>query len=81
MECIHCLGLMGEDNIFDFEGTHGFMWRKGWRCLNCGHAEDSLIAANHCLHEETMRVRPSGELANEREQANLKAKSVTCVVA
>ena len=57
MECIRCQGLMVEDQFFDFEGALGFMWMKGWRCMNCGHAADPVIEANHRLHEATMLVR------------------------
>ena len=51
MTCRRCQGLMAEDQFFDFEGTQGFMWMKGWRCMNCGHAADPLIEANRHLHE------------------------------
>ena len=27
MTCRRCQGLMSEDQFFDFEGTHGFMWQ------------------------------------------------------
>jgi hypothetical protein len=56
MECIRCQGLMVEDHFFDFEGTQGFMWMKGWRCMHCGHAADPLLEANRRLHEATMLV-------------------------
>ena len=46
MEYTRCQGLMMKDQFFDFEGTQGFMWMQGWRCMNCGHAEDPLTAAN-----------------------------------
>jgi hypothetical protein len=45
---------MVEDQFIDFEGTQGFMWMKGWRCMNCGYAEDPVIAANRRLHEATV---------------------------
>ena len=54
MKCRRCQGLMAEDQLFDFEGTQGFMWMKGWRCMNCGHAADPLIEANRHLHEATV---------------------------
>jgi len=50
MTCVRCRGLMGEDQFFDFEGTQGFMWMRGWRCMNCGHAADPIIEANRRLH-------------------------------
>ena len=51
MECRRCQGLMEEDQFFDLEGTQGFMWMKGWRCMNCGHAADPVIEANRRLHD------------------------------
>ncbi len=77
MECTRCQGLMVEDQFFDFEGTQGFMWMKGWRCMNCGHAADPVIEANHRLHAATVRVRPSEELEHEKTHACLRAETVT----
>ena len=51
MKCKRCGGLMAEDQFFDFEGTQGFMWMKGWRCMNCGYAADPVIEANRHLHD------------------------------
>ena len=62
MECQRCQGLMVEDQFFDFEGTQGFMWMKGWRCMNCGHAADSVIEANHRLREATVLMQSPEEL-------------------
>ncbi|MEO5631614.1 MAG: hypothetical protein ABIR69_07035, partial [Nitrospiraceae bacterium] len=58
MHCRRCQGLMMEDQFFDYEGTQGFMWMRGWRCVNCGHAVDPGIEANHRLKTLTMRARP-----------------------
>ena len=69
MECIRCQGLMVKDHFFDFEGTHGFMWMKGWRCMNCGHAADPLIVANRRLHEATVLV---GRPRNRRMRKNTR---------
>ena len=77
MECIRCRGLMVEDHFFDLEGTQGFMWMKGWRCMNCGHAEDPLTEANRRLHAATVLVRPSEELDNANELTFLRIKTVT----
>ena len=49
MTCKRCQGLMAED-----QGTHGFMWMKGWRCMNCRYAADPVIEANRHLHEATV---------------------------
>ena len=56
MKCKRCQGLMAEDQFFDFEGTQGFMWMKGWRCMNCGHAVDSVREANRRLQDATVGV-------------------------
>ena len=79
MNCNRCQGLMLEDQLFDFEGTHGFMWMKGWRCMNCGHVMDPLIEANHRLHEATLLVRLCKEPETENE--HLRAETVTRVAA
>ena len=81
MECTRCQGLMVEEQFFDFEGTQGFMWMKGWRCMNCGHAADSVIEANHRLHEATTLVRSSEELEKENEHVDFLAETVTRVAA
>jgi glutamate-1-semialdehyde aminotransferase len=72
---------MVEDQFFDFEGTQGFMWMKGWRCMNCGHAADSVIEANHRLHEATVLARSPEELEKENVHVSLRAEPVTRVAA
>jgi len=79
MHCTRCQGLMMEDQLFDFEGTQGFMWMKGWRCMNCGHIVDPVIAANQRVHEATLLVRPCEELETEHEHR--WAETVTRVAA
>jgi hypothetical protein len=81
MECIRCQGLMVEDQFFDFEGTQGFMWMKGWRCMNCGHAVDPVIEANHRLHDATVLVLSPEELEKANEYVCLRAEPVTRVAA
>ena len=43
------------------------MWLKVWRCMNCGHAVDSVIEANHSLHGATVLVPSPEELEKENE--------------
>ena len=81
MECRRCQGLMVEDHFFDLEGTHGFMWMKGWRCMNCGHAADPLREANRRLHDATVFGRPSEEPKHEKAHVYLRADTVTRVAA
>ena len=81
MECIRCQGLMVEDNFFDFEAIEGFMWMKGWRCIDCGHAADPVIEANRCLHVATLLVRPCEERENQDEHVYFEAGTITRVAA
>ena len=67
MHCRRCQGLMMEDQFFDYEGTQGFMWMRGWRCVNCGHAVDPLIDANRRLNALTMLVPHEGPEYKEKE--------------
>lgn len=46
---------------------------KGWRYMNCGHAVDPVIQANHRLHEATVLMRLSKE--QETEHVCLRAKT------
>ncbi len=64
MTCSRCHGLMHEHHFFDFEGTQGFMWMKGWRCLNCGHAVDPVLEANRRLHRSTRAQSTSDQVMN-----------------
>ena len=48
MTCLRCQGLMLEDHFFDFEGAYGFMWMKGWRCMNCGYVHEGPEAPQTC---------------------------------
>jgi len=72
---------MAEDQFFDFEGAQGFMWMRGWRCMNCGYAADPVIEANHRLHEATVLVRSAEEPENETKHVYLRAEPVTRVAA
>jgi hypothetical protein len=53
---------MHEDHFYDIEGTQGFMWMKGWRCLNCGYAVDPILEANRRLQQSARTVSPSDEM-------------------
>lgn len=54
MQCFRCNGLMLADRFLDAQGTSGFTWVEGWRCLNCGLISDPLIDQNRSLHEEVV---------------------------
>jgi len=81
MDCVRCQGLMVEDQFFDLQGAQGFMWMKGWRCMNCGHVVDPIIEANRRLHEAALLVGPSEELENEAEHVSRVAEASTHLVA
>lgn len=49
MKCDRCEGLMLEDDFLDMQETGG-MWLRMWRCINCGHALDSVTVANRQRH-------------------------------
>jgi uncharacterized Zn finger protein len=75
MTCIRCQGLMVEDQLFDFEGTHGFMWMKGWRCVNCGRVHDSAIEQHRLAQQEKVVALPSGEPDYQDDEVHLGAES------
>lgn len=54
-------------HIIESARLEGFMWLKVWRCMNCGHAVDSVIEANHSLHGATVLVPSPEELEKENE--------------
>ena len=52
MTCPRCQRVMHEDRFYDFVRTQDFIWTKGWRCLNCGHAVDpTTMESNRHLHQ------------------------------
>jgi uncharacterized Zn finger protein len=61
MNCSRCLGLMVEDQLFDFEGAYGEMWTTSLRCVNCGHVHDSLMEQNCLAQQGQVLVLSSGE--------------------
>ena len=81
MNCKNCLGLMTEDHFFDCAGTDGLMWMRGWRCVNCGHAENPLIEANRRLHEMTMLPLPHEEPEYKGTEVYLEDDRITRVAA
>jgi hypothetical protein len=49
MKCERCEGLLLQDDFLDMQETGG-MWLRIWRCINCGHARDSVMVANRQHH-------------------------------
>lgn len=81
MECTRCQGLMVEAHFIDMEGTQGFMYMKGWRCLNCGHAKDALIEANRRLQEASVLALTHEGQDYEREDVHLGVETFTGLAA
>jgi hypothetical protein len=50
VNCGRCEGLMLEDDFIDMKESCEGMWLRAWRCLNCGHATDSVMVVNRQLH-------------------------------
>jgi hypothetical protein len=49
--------------------------------MNCGHAADPVIEANHRLHEANTLVRSPEKLEKANEHVYLRAESITRVAA
>jgi len=81
MNCTRCQGLMTEEDFHDFEETEGFMWMRGWRCVNCGEAVDPLIEANRRLHEMALLALPHEKPEYKGAEVHLEAGRVTRVAA
>ena len=75
MNCRRCLGLMAEDHFLDLEGAYGEMWTTSWRCMNCGHVDDSVIEQNRLTQQEQVLVRPSGAPDYQDDKVHLGAES------
>jgi hypothetical protein len=81
MNCPRCQGLMREDQFFDCEGTQGFMWMRGWRCVDCGHAVDPLMEANRRLKALTMLALPHEGPEDKGKEVYREADRMTQVAA
>jgi hypothetical protein len=64
MICCHCGDLLVEDRFMD--------WAARWRCLKCGHVQDSISVENHLsTQRKDLFVQPegiAGYLSSTREQ-------------
>ena len=69
MKCERCEGLMLEDDFIDMEESCEGMWLRAWRCLNCGHAADSVMLANRKLHAlvPALPVKDQDHLVGEHD--------------
>jgi hypothetical protein len=76
MTCIRCQGLMVEEQLYDFEGTYGFMSMKGWRCVNCGRVHDSAIEQHRLARQEKVLALATGEPDAQDDEVHLGAGSI-----
>jgi len=81
MNCKRCQGLMKQHYVFDRAGTQGSMLRKGWRCVNCGHALHLLMEPNRRSQRLTGLALPQKESECEGEVIHLAANRVRLVAA
>ena len=75
MTCIRCQGLMVEDQLFDFQGPYGFMWMKGWRCVNCGRVHDAAIKQHLVARQEMVLALATSEPDYQDDDVYLGAES------
>ena len=77
MNCSRCCGLMTKDHFMDFQGTAGFMWMAGWRCLNCGHIQDPVIERNRQLPHPKVQILTHDEPDHDDIDVYLDAEPIT----
>jgi hypothetical protein len=77
MNCSRCQGLMVQDHFMDFEGTIGHMWATSWRCMNCGHVQDSVIERNRLARPKPMPATSTGEPDYDDAEVHLGVESLT----
>jgi uncharacterized Zn finger protein len=68
MKCERCEGLMLEDDFIDIGALLEPMWSRAWRCLNCGHATDSVMETNR--QRQTVILSSSVEQAESAPEAD-----------
>jgi len=56
MTCTRCQGLMLEEHMIDMEAGYGEMWKRSWRCVNCGHRDDAVLQHYRQLHAQPIVV-------------------------
>lgn len=56
MTCTRCQGCMAKDHFMDMLESSEDMWMAGWRCLNCGHVFDPVIARNRLRQQNAEPV-------------------------
>jgi hypothetical protein len=67
MICTHCGALLVEDRFMD--------WTARWRCLKCGHVQDSLSVENLQPRPEESRAMATAEPDYRDEEVHLGSES------
>jgi hypothetical protein len=75
MTCSRCRGFMAEDHFLDMQGSYGQMWATSWRCVNCGHVQDSVIEQNRSAQPEQVLAFQSSEPDYQDEEVHLGSES------
>ena len=81
MTCSRCSGFMFVDQFLDLKGGYGEMWASSWRCVNCGHVQDSVIEQHRLARQEKVLVRSSGEPDYQDDEVHLGAESFIRIAA
>lgn len=61
MNCFRCQGLMVKDHFYDFHGGFRESRTVGWRCLNCGCVNDSIIQEHRHPQQDQLEPRITAE--------------------
>jgi hypothetical protein len=64
MTCMRCRGLMVSEYLFDLDGGTE-RWALSWRCVNCGHRDDTVMRAHR--YRETI---PSALVISRNEKVS-----------
>lgn len=67
MICSRCGDLLVEDRFMD--------WTARWRCLRCGHVQDSLSVQSYLKHQERALFVKSSEPDYSDEEVHLGSES------
>jgi hypothetical protein len=71
MTCSRCSGFMLEDHLLDMKGGYGEMWARSWRCVNCGHAHDTVVERNRLTRRAPVLACSSAEPDYQNEDVHL----------
>jgi hypothetical protein len=67
MICSRCRGLVVEHRFVD--------WAARWRCLKCGHVQDSMSVQSYLEHQEKVSFLESAEPDYFDEEVHLGSES------